>query len=99
MRGQMLHDRLRRRIACHAELTRMALRYVTHNESLPPRTRMLAQLRLNEMRPATSIQRINRRCTITGRARSVLAEFNINRMRFREMALRGQLLGVTKSSW
>lgn len=99
MRGQMLHDRLCRRLACHSELTRMALRYVTRNEALPPRTRMLAQLRLNELRPATSVQRINRRCTMTGRARSVLAEFNINRMRFRELALRGQLLGITKSSW
>jgi small subunit ribosomal protein S14 len=99
MRGRMIHDRLKRKLVCHAELTRMALRYITHNESLPAKTRLFAQLKLNEMPAATALHRINRRCIITGRGRAVLPEFNINRMRFREMALQGRIFGVTKSSW
>ena len=95
----MLFDRVRRTIAANAELSRLALRYITHNEVLPTKTRMLAQFKLAEMPAATSVHRMTRRCTITGRGRAVLEEFNINRMRFRELALKGQLLGVQKSSW
>lgn len=99
MKGKMLFDRIRRRVAADAEINRLALRYVTHNEALPIRTRMLAQFRLAEAPSATSLHRMVRRCIITGRGRAVLGEFNINRMRFREMALKGRLLGVQKSSW
>jgi small subunit ribosomal protein S14 len=99
MRGKMLFDRVRRTIVANAESSRLALRYITHDEALPIKTRMLAQFKLAEIPAATSVHRMTRRCIITGRGRAVLEEFNINRMRFREMALRGQLLGVQKSSW
>lgn len=99
MKSKLLFDLLKRRMVADAEIKRMALRYITHTESLPSKTRMLAQFKLAEMPAKTAINRIVRRCTITARVRSVLAEFNINRMKFREMALKGQLLGVQKSSW
>lgn len=95
----MLYDRVRRRHVADNELVRMALRYITRNPALPPRTRFLAQFRLGEMPGATAPSRISRRCTITGRGRSIIGEFNISRMIFRKMALSGQLLGVQKSSW
>lgn len=99
MKSKLLFDRLKRRTVANAEIKRMALRYITHNETLPLKTRMFAQFKLAEMPASTSLNRMVRRCIITARARAVLAEFNINRMRFRDMALRGQLLGVQKSSW
>jgi small subunit ribosomal protein S14 len=34
-----------------------------------------------------------------GRPRGVLTKFGISRVRFRDMAHRGELPGVTKSSW
>ena len=36
---------------------------------------------------------------IDGRPRGVLTKFGISRVRFREMAHRGELPGITKSSW
>ena len=95
----MLCDRLRRRRIADNELTRMALRYLARTPTLPARTRFLAQFRLGEMPSNTALTRLGRRCTITGRGRSIIGEFNISRMVFRQMALNGQLLAVQKSSW
>ena len=43
--------------------------------------------------------RITRRCKITGRAHAVYQKFGVSRIMLREMALRGELPGVRKSSW
>ncbi len=43
--------------------------------------------------------RLKRRCAISGRARGYYRKFGISRIAFRDMALKGQLPGVRKSSW
>lgn len=40
-----------------------------------------------------------RRCEICGRPRSYMRQFGLCRICFREYASRGQIPGVTKSSW
>ena len=39
------------------------------------------------------------RCTLCGRPRGYMRRFALCRICFRERALRGELPGVTKSSW
>jgi len=43
--------------------------------------------------------RLRSRDAIDGRPRGVLSKFGISRVRFRDMAHRGELPGITKSSW
>lgn len=43
--------------------------------------------------------RAKNRCKRCGRPRAYLRDFDLCRICFREMALKGQLPGVTKSSW
>ncbi len=43
--------------------------------------------------------RLNRRCAISGRARGYYRKFGMSRIAFRDLALKGQLPGVRKSSW
>ena len=43
--------------------------------------------------------RLKNRCMFTGRARSYYRKFGVSRLVFREMALKGELPGVKKSSW
>ena len=43
--------------------------------------------------------RLNRRCEVSGRSKSYYRKFGISRIALRELALRGQLPGVRKSSW
>ncbi|GAB3661298.1 30S ribosomal protein S14 [Actinocorallia lasiicapitis] len=46
-----------------------------------------------------SATRVRNRDTVDGRPRGHLRKFGISRIRFREMAHRGELPGITKSSW
>ncbi len=43
--------------------------------------------------------RLKNRCTMTGRSRGYYRKFGISRLVFREMALRGEIPGIKKSSW
>ncbi|HNX96452.1 MAG TPA: type Z 30S ribosomal protein S14 [Candidatus Aminicenantes bacterium] len=39
------------------------------------------------------------RCRLCGRSRAVYQKFELCRLCFRELSLRGELPGVTKASW
>ncbi|NJL53788.1 30S ribosomal protein S14 [bacterium] len=43
--------------------------------------------------------RLRNRCRVTGRSRGYMRRFGLSRITFREMALKGEIPGVTKSSW
>ncbi|OFS61521.1 30S ribosomal protein S14 [Nosocomiicoccus sp. HMSC09A07] len=43
--------------------------------------------------------RLVNRCEVTGRPRGVLRKFGVSRIKFRELAHKGQIPGVKKSSW
>ncbi|MCU7556455.1 30S ribosomal protein S14 [Macrococcus capreoli] len=43
--------------------------------------------------------RLTNRCEVTGRPRSVYRKFKLSRIAFRELAHKGQIPGVKKSSW
>jgi small subunit ribosomal protein S14 len=47
----------------------------------------------------SSLTRVRNRCVVSGRSGSVLSDFRLSRIRFRELALRGKLPGVKKASW
>jgi small subunit ribosomal protein S14 len=43
--------------------------------------------------------RLKRRCMVSGRPRGYYRKFGVSRIALRDLALRGQLPGVRKSSW
>jgi small subunit ribosomal protein S14 len=47
----------------------------------------------------SSPTRLHNRCKITGRPRGYLRKFKMSRISFRELAHKGQIPGVKKSSW
>ncbi|MGH9341141.1 MAG: type Z 30S ribosomal protein S14 [Acidobacteriota bacterium] len=51
-----------------------------------------------QKRPKFSVRRYTR-CRRCGRSRGFLRKFELCRICFRELALRGEVPGVTKSSW
>ncbi|GAB4487576.1 MAG: type Z 30S ribosomal protein S14 [Thermodesulfovibrionales bacterium] len=50
-------------------------------------------------RPPKFAVRQHNRCKLCGRPRGYLRKFGMCRVCFRNLALRGQIPGVTKSSW
>ena len=61
--------------------------------------REAARLGLQKLPRNASPVRVRNRDVIDGRPRGHLCKFGISRVRFRDMAHRGELPGVTKSSW
>lgn len=50
------------------------------------------------MTPKFKVQKYNR-CTLCGRPRAYLRKFKMCRLCFRQLAHRGEIPGVVKSSW
>ncbi|GAB3136625.1 30S ribosomal protein S14 [Marisediminicola antarctica] len=61
--------------------------------------REAARLGLQKLPRDASPVRLRGRDAIDGRPRGYLKQFGVSRVRFREMAHRGELPGITKSSW
>ena len=61
--------------------------------------REAARLGLQKLPRDASPIRVRSRDAIDGRPRGVLSKYGVSRVRFRDMAHRGELPGVTKSSW
>lgn len=58
-----------------------------------------AQMKLQKLPRDGAPSRSTNRCFVTGRPRGYLRKFGLSRIAFREMASRGLIPGVTKSSW
>ena len=58
-----------------------------------------ARLGLQKLPRNASPVRVRGRDAIDGRPRGFLSQFGVSRVRFRDMAHRGELPGITKSSW
>lgn len=78
---------------------RSELRKKANNPNIPEEERATARLKLSKLPRDTSPIRTTVRCSLTGRPRGNYRKFGLSRMAFRELAHRGLLPGVTKSSW
>jgi len=78
---------------------RVKLRKEARNINLSEEERYDAQLKLQRLSKFGSDVQVRNRCEITGRGRGFLRTFRLSRITFRELALKGMLPGVTKSSW
>ena len=58
-----------------------------------------AYLKIQKMPRDASRTRVRNRCEFSGRPRAYLRKFGLSRIAMRDFALRGDLPGVTKSSW
>lgn len=54
---------------------------------------------LQKLPKNSSPVRLNNRCQFTGRVRSYYRKFGVSRLVLREMALKGEIPGLKKSSW
>jgi len=78
---------------------REELKKIIYNRKLPLEERFKAQLKLSKLPRNSAKIRIRNRCEITGRAHSVYRKLRISRIALRELALKGKIPGMTKSSW
>lgn len=92
-------DKKRKKLAKKYAAKRATLRSAVRDLSLSPEERFQAVLALSELPKNSAKERIRNRCALTGRPRGHFRKFNLSRIALRDLASRGELPGVTKSSW
>ena len=88
----------RRVVARYADL-RADLKRRSVDPHLPADEREAAMAALHRLPRNASPTRLRNRDAVDGRPRAYLRQFGLSRIRLRELAHRGELPGVTKSSW
>tara|TARA_Y100000590_G_scaffold454811_1_gene602266 strand:+ start:1184 stop:1489 length:306 start_codon:yes stop_codon:yes gene_type:complete len=78
---------------------REKLKKIIRNKKLPLEERFAAQLKLAKIPRNSSRTRIRNRCEITGRPHGVYRKLKISRIALRDLASKGRIPGMTKSSW
>lgn len=67
--------------------------------SLSEEARAETRLKFQQMPRNASPSRQRNRCVLTGRPRGVFRKFGLCRNKLREVAMRGEVPGMTKASW
>ena len=75
------------------------LKEIIKNRKLPLEDRFAAQLKLAKTPKNSSKTRIRNRCEITGRPHGYYRKLKISRIALRDLASKGKIPGMTKSSW
>ncbi len=78
---------------------RAALKETAKNESLSREERFKAALALAKLPRNSSATRLHNRCEVTGRPRSYYRKLRMSRIALRDLASKGQIPGMVKSSW
>lgn len=78
---------------------RAALEAIIADMSLNEDERMSARLKIQLLPRNSSPVRQRMRCALTGRPRGVFKKFGLCRNKLREIAMRGEVPGMTKASW
>ena len=58
-----------------------------------------ARAKFQKLPRDSSPVRLRNRCALTGRSRGVYSRFGLGRSKLRDLALKGEVPGVTKASW
>lgn len=99
MTNFLLRDKKKRSLFFKNELKRLELTSIIHDLTLSKELRFQSVGELNKLSRNSSKSRITNRCILTGRGHSVYRFCGLSRLKFRELASQGLLMGVTKASW
>ena len=75
------------------------LKAIAADTSLDEGERLIARLKMAEIPRNGNPTRIRNRCELTGRPRAYYRKFRLSRIMLRNLANKGLIPGVVKSSW
>jgi small subunit ribosomal protein S14 len=78
---------------------RAELMAVIQNAKASDEDRAAAREKLQALPRNASPVRLRNRCALTGRPRGFFRKFGLARNKLREIAMRGEIPGLTKASW
>ena len=78
---------------------RAALKKAMNDLNLSTEERYEARIKFQKLPRNASPSRVVRRCQVTGRPHAVYRKFGLSRNKLRELAMKGDVPGLVKSSW
>ncbi|MBB6193037.1 small subunit ribosomal protein S14 [Sphingobium wenxiniae] len=75
------------------------LKAIANDQSADDSDRLIARLKMAEIPRNGNPTRVRNRCELTGRPRAYYRKFRLCRVQLRDLANKGLIPGVTKSSW
>ena len=78
---------------------RAELKEIAKNEDLPMEERFKARLKLAKLPRNSAPTRLNNRCQVSGRPKAYYRKLKMSRIALRDLASRGEIPGMVKSSW
>ncbi len=97
--GSIERNNKRKRLVKQYAAKRARLKAVALDENLPLEERFEARLKLAQLPRNSAENRVRNRCELTGRPRAFYRKLKMSRIALRELASRGQIPGMIKSSW
>lgn len=92
-------EQKRRETVAKYAAKRAELQAIIDDTSRSEEERYDARLRIQKLPRDASPVRLRNRCALTGRPRGVYRKFGLGRNKLREIAMRGEIPGMTKASW
>ena len=92
-------NKKRARLAKQQAMGRGRLKAIVMDRDASPEERFAAVLKLAAMARNGALGRVRNRCAMTGRPRGTYRKFRLGRVILRDLASRGQIPGMMKSSW
>ena len=89
----------RKRLVAQYAAKRAALLAIANDKTMSNEERFKARLKLSELPRNSSPQRVRNRCGVSGRPRGYYRKLNMSRIALRELASKGLVPGMVKSSW
>jgi ribosomal protein L5/ribosomal protein S14 len=78
---------------------RAALKEIANDEDKPMADRFKARMKLAKLPRNSSPTRLHNRCQLTGRPKAYYRKLKMSRIMLRDLASKGQIPGMVKSSW
>lgn len=97
--SMIAREEKRTRMVARYAKKRAALKAIIADVNSSDEERWEAQMKLQKLPRNASPVRQQRRCQITGRPHGVYRRFGMCRHKLRQAAMRGDVPGLTKSSW
>lgn len=97
--AQVVRNAKVRALVAKYEAKRAALKKIIVDPKASDEDKMEAELKLQKLPRNSSKTRIRNRCAVTGRPRGYYRKFGLSRIALRDFGHRGEVPGLTKSSW
>lgn len=98
-KAKIAQNEYRKKMTAKYAALRAELKEIIRSPKSSDEEKIEAQEKLQKLPRNSTPVRIRNRCAVTGRPRAYYRKFGLSRIALRELGHRGEVPGLTKSSW